>query len=500
MPSFAASPKRVSACALLSFAALAFSVPAQVAHKPALPPQPARKPAVPTEGNMQRVDHGRFQQVPVYLPQGEVQRAVIWFADPKLDALHSDNGWRQRDVQALVDDGALVALVDMKGLHAQLAKEGGECGFGAGDVENFSRYLQAFEHMDSYHLPVVVGDGEGSAWAYAVAASAPPQVLAGAVTDGICANVGVPKQVCGAGVSPRSDSVQATGKLQTPWLIGEADAAHANANACAAAPLPALLRQMPAARQFKRDDHGDWLPGLRAAVKELSAQKGNSVPPPPKDLAGLPVIEVAARGAASGAEAHTFAVFVSGDGGWAGLDKNVAGALAAQGIPVVGVDSLRYFWSKRTPQGFANDLDRIIRFYAAHWQRSRVLVIGFSQGADVLPAALNRLPPATKQLIDLNALLSLGKTAAYEFHVGNWFGSVSDGLPIRPEVLKLPPRKTLCVYGEKDGDSICPDLPANTIPTARLPGDHHFGGKFDDVAKLIRAHLDAAQTGAAADP
>ncbi len=485
-----ASPKRVAASFPFAFALLACAcaASAQVAPKPALPAEPARKPAVqaPVAQAVQRVDHGRFQQVPVYLPKGEVQRAVIWFADPKLDAQK-----RQREVQALVDDGALVALVDMDGLHAQLAKEGGECGFGAGDVENFSRYLQAFEHLSTYRLPVLVGDGVGSAWAYAIAAQAPAQVLAGVVSDGLCANVGVPRQVCGAGVSPRSDNVQASAPLQAPWLVGEATAAPADA--CRAAPLPAFLRRIPQARAFKRDASGDWLPGLRAAVKEFSVQKGNSVPPPPTDLAGLPVVEVPARGAASGMAAQTFAIFVSGDGGWAGLDKDVAGALAKQGIPVVGVDSLRYFWSRRTPRGFAADLDRIIRFYAAHWQRSRVLVIGFSQGADVLPAALNQLPAATRQLVDLNALLSLGKTAAYEFHVGNWFGSVDDGLPIRPEVLKLPPQRTLCVYGEKDGDAICPDLPQDSMTIVKLPGDHHFGGDYAGLAKLIGERLQAVQ-------
>ena len=55
--------------------------------------------------------------------------------------------------------------------------------------------------------------------------------------------------------------------------------------------------------------------------------------------------------AAPGATAtDSFAIVMSGDGGWAGLDKDVAQALSAHGIPVVGLDSLRYFWSPRTPE------------------------------------------------------------------------------------------------------------------------------------------------------
>ena len=47
------------------------------------------------------------------------------------------------------------------------------------------------------------------------------------------------------------------------------------------------------------------------------------------------------------------AVIYSGDGGWRDIDKDIAGALQEKGIPVVGVDSLRYFWSEKTPDQVA---------------------------------------------------------------------------------------------------------------------------------------------------
>ena len=98
---------------------------------------------------------------------------------------------------------------------------------------------------------------------------------------------------------------------------------------------------------------------------------------------------------------------MSGDGGWAGLDKDIAAALAADGIPVVGLDSLRYYWSARTPEGLAADTDRMIRYYLAHLGKQRVLLIGYSQGADVLPFAVNRLPEATRARVRLAAVLGL---------------------------------------------------------------------------------------------
>ena len=181
-----------------------------------------------------------------------------------------------------------------------------------------------------------------------------------------------------------------------------------------------------------------------------------------------------------------FAVVLSGDGGWAGLDKHVAAALADKGMDVVGLDSLRYFWSKRTPDGLAGDLDRVVRYYAAHWQKSGVILVGYSQGADVLPFALNRLPTASRQLVTRAVLMGLSQEASFEFHVGNWMGGDDpDALPIQPEAARLNPRKTLCIYGADETDSLCPKLSPASVEAIKMPGGHHFDGAYEELAAMI---------------
>ena len=102
-------------------------------------------------------------------------------------------------------------------------------------------------------------------------------------------------------------------------------------------------------------------------------------------------------------------------------------------------------------------------------------MIGYSQGADVLPFALDHLPRATRLLIVHTVLIGLGEKASFEFHVGNWIGNDDeDGLPIRPEAEKLAAATTLCLYGEDETDSLCPHL-GDAVRAYRLPGGHHFG-------------------------
>ncbi len=176
---------------------------------------------------------------------------------------------------------------------------------------------------------------------------------------------------------------------------------------------------------------------------------------------------------------------LSGDGGWAGLDKDVAAALVAAGIPVVGLDSLRYFWGARTPQGLADDLDRMIRFYLARFGKKRVLLVGYSQGADVLPFAVNRLPAVSRTAVALVATIGLSEHALFEFHLSSWVSNDDSGLPTRPEIARIAQIPVLCIYGKDEDDSACPKLDPAKIHVVPMPGGHHFNGDYTGLARRI---------------
>lgn len=226
----------------------------------------------------------------------------------------------------------------------------------------------------------------------------------------------------------------------------------------------------------------NWLPQFRAAFARLATP---SPPPAPTATAlkDLPLVEVAARGNGD----DTLAVIVSGDGGWASIDREVGSALAARGIPVVGLNALDYFWTPRTPAGMAADLARIIAHYRTAWGKDRVRLIGYSLGADVLPFMARGLPPELLSKVAQVVLLNPGRRASFEFHLSDWLGgSDRDGVPIAPELEQIQGPELICIYGEDEGDSLCrePGL-GGRVRIVPLAGGHHFGGDYDQLAALI---------------
>ncbi len=434
----------------------------------------------PRPAGVTHLSHGRFQDVTVYAPAGTPTSFVLY--------LSGTDGWRgalPERATALAHRGALVAGIDLPQLERDLDADGGDCVFPDGDLENLSHFVQAYYRLPVYLSPILVGTGEGAAFAYAMLAQAPANTFAGALSEDFCPSLVLAKPLCrGSGVEshPRAGggALLAPAKhLQGAWsvLAGVAGSAcpAVTVRAFVAAHPEAVLRAPPAVGE-------DPQAGFFAAFDALAARARPAAPAAPAALGDLPVIEVPA---APGAPNDLFAIILSGDGGWAGLDKDVAAALAAKGIPVVGLDSLRYFWSPRTPEGLARDLDRLIRFYRPRLGKSRVLLAGYSQGADVLPFAINRLAPDTRAAVALAAVMGLSEHAVFEFHVANWISDDRSGPATLPEISRINDVPVLCIYGKDEDDTVCPKLDASKIRVVRMPGGHHFDGDYAGLAQQI---------------
>jgi type IV secretory pathway VirJ component len=186
------------------------------------------------------------------------------------------------------------------------------------------------------------------------------------------------------------------------------------------------------------------------------------------------------------APGETMAVLYSGDGGWGRLDQGVAKVLAAAGVPVLGVNSLRYFLDKRSPQQLADHLADQLRQREARWGRRKIVLVGYSFGADALPAIVPRLPADLRGQITGLVLIGTGPHGDLTFHPASWLNRpTADSFAVAPAVEALKGLPMTCIYGDKERQDICPTLPAATIRQVRLHGGHHFDGDYTGLGQAV---------------
>ena len=209
-------------------------------------------------------------------------------------------------------------------------------------------------------------------------------------------------------------------------------------------------------------------------------------------------------------------VIYSGDGGWADLDKQLGGAFAAHGLPVLGINSFKYYWRMRTGDESAAQLDALLTKYLNQWHKRRIWLVGYSFGADVLPSIIDKLSPENRARIAQLVLLSPSRDFTYEIQFEGYmiargrikavakqflelFNKVPD-YPSRPALAALQHQfPVVCYYGRDDADdSLCtlPDLPSWVQVDAKK-GDHHFDGGYQPLAAQMLDELPAHATIAA---
>ncbi|HET7753768.1 MAG TPA: AcvB/VirJ family lysyl-phosphatidylglycerol hydrolase [Anaeromyxobacteraceae bacterium] len=430
-----------------------------------------------------------FGKVPLVWPAGPPSGVVL--------LLEGDGGWepRMRELAAaLAADGSLVLGVDTARYLSGARRR--RCVYAAGDLEVLSQSAQKALHLPAYVHPVVVGYSSGATLAYAALAQAPAGTFAGGVGIGFCDDLATPVRLC-AGEGLRSErrgrdrQVVSPGPVRARWKLyaGTRD------RSCRLDAARAFAARVPGSEVVPVEGAGHdyssargWIAGVRSDVVAMSqaARRPPAAPPEASPVSDLPVVEVAPV-----IQGNMLAILVTGDGGWASIDRALADRLAGAGVGVVGLDSLRYFWSRKTPEQLGADLHRLVVHYCATWRRDRVLLLGYSRGADVLPVGVAHLGADVLDRVRLVALLGPSLDAELEIHVADLFQGGPKGTPILGDARAIP-TALLCVYGsEESAESVCPLLagrPATRV--VALPGGHHFDGDYDAVANLL---LDATR-------
>ena len=208
------------------------------------------------------------------------------------------------------------------------------------------------------------------------------------------------------------------------------------------------------------------------------------------------LVRIPATAKPTPAHSHLAAVYFSGDVGYrVAMGRMIGNRLAADGIPVVAVNSLGYFRPHRTIAEVTALTANAIRQALAFRHADHVILIGHSLGADALQAALVQMPQELRTRV--RAVVLIVPTAELHLRVSpgemlSWSKPDAQVLPTLRQLTWVP---TTCIYGIEEADSPCPRLSAPNIRKVALPGGHALDWNMDRVhSALIRA-IDAADSG-----
>ena len=407
----------------------------------------------------------------VAMPQGPAKGVVFLMSDA--------SGWTAREDRIsarLQSDGIAVVGVDTPAYLATIGQKAHECAYLVADVERLSQQYQRDSGAKGYAAPIVAGIGLGGGIALDMVAQTPNVTIGGTAVADPTTAIPFPVELCtpagyfttAAGLIyalPRGAQVDPVSVLLTPQANGETrariTALKANSTnvtlASAATPSVDAMVSLIETR-------------VAAAARLADALPVTLLPTKPKYDA--------------------MAIILSGDGGWRDIDSSIGKKLQADGVPVVGLDSLRYFWSRRTPQETASDLAALIEKYRSLWRVKRVILVGYSFGADVLPATYRALPPAARAPVAQISLLAFSTAADWQITVSGWLGSHSNAATdTMTDAQALPMDKLQCVYGVKAQNAACPALGALGGELLETKGGHHFGGDYTLVEQAILSGL-----------
>ena len=438
------------------------------------------------------LEFGVFGKIKVYQPAAPKQLVLF---------VSGDGGWNSGVVDMalnFVDLNATVIGIDIRSYLGNLGKTKLACYYPAADFENLSKFIQKKYHFKNYTNPVLLGYSSGATLVYGILAQSPANTFSGAIALGFCPDIQISRPLCtGSGLKlhalggKKGFYLEANSNLSEPFyaLQGKTDQV-CNFNATAS-----FLKEIPNAKLITLDKvgHGfsvkkNWVPQMKQAYAEIMTKITADMARDKEEIEENQMKELPIHiTPATVNPEKPMVFFITGDGGYTSFDKSFCGELAANGMPVVALDALKYFWNEKTPVSATADVEKLINIYRGKWQKEKIVLIGYSFGADVLPFVFNRMDKKLQDNTKLLVMLSPSTEADFEIHITDMLNLSVGGKQynVISEIDKMKNIRSLCVYGSEEEAEIKGKTTNSNLSFSTIPGGHHYDNRFKELVEMI---------------
>ncbi|MGB8704453.1 MAG: alpha/beta fold hydrolase [Gillisia sp.] len=201
------------------------------------------------------------------------------------------------------------------------------------------------------------------------------------------------------------------------------------------------------------------------------------------NFSGLPV-EVST----SAGNQDELVIYLTGDGGWNNFSSHLMHSFEREGFGVVSVNTRDYFWDKKSPAEFAEAIEKLSKHYLAEWKKDKVILVGYSFGADVASFLPSRLSSFLQKRVKNLVLLSPSASTDFVIRLRDMIGSHDNAereYKTAPEIenSSLP---IICVFGNQE-DLILKNVLKQDkhLTIYKIPGDHEYEENYSLLTSFI---------------
>lgn len=435
-----------------------------------------------------------FGKVHLYIPQGMPSSVTIMIS--------GDGGWKYGVIdfsKHFANQNSLVIGVDIVQYNKNLRSRSEECYHISGDFVALATNIEKKYKFKSYQEPLLMGYSSGATMVFAVLAQARPNTFRGGISLGFCPDVDLPKLFCELNglkahrlPNDKLFYLDPDSKLGNRWIVlqGKLD------NICNFNDTKSFLDKTSDDELIilNKVGHGfsnwsDFMPQWDKAFRELTSekevQKSSSINSETNNsIIDLPLVLTQSENEKEGS---ALVFMISGDGGWYSFEQNLSDRFLKTCIPTIGLDAKKYFWERKTPQQAADDISNVLHHYMELWKKQKVILVGYSIGAEVLPFIFEKLPTDLQKSSRM-VLLSPDEKTDFEVHYLNMLGlkTKDDYYDVINELRTVSHMTSIkVIFGSEEKSKMPVALSDYKITFLEMPGDHHYNNDYNVMFEAI---------------
>lgn len=417
--------------------------------------------------------------------------------------ISGDGGWKYGVVgfaKEFVKTNSIVAGIDILKYYKNLRQADADCYHVFSDFVELAAIIEKKYNFVDYIPPVIMGYSSGATLVYGILSQARPGTFIGGISLGFCPDIELPRMLCQTnGLEERTLTEGKSylfipnGRLGNPWILlhGRLD------KVCDFQTANDFVMKCSNARLIALDKAGhgfskwtDFMPQWKAAYSDLIEKydKTNISIASTEKYSNPDRVPYTFIKEKINTGSNVIAVFLSGDGGWYGFEEAISAHLGNLGIPVIGLDTKKYFWNRKTPEQTASDIADLMRFYGNELKKTEFVLCGYSQGAELVPFVFNRLPEELKSQVKSVVMLSPETTTDFEIHVSNMIGlgNRKNTFDVIAQIKENKESRQIIIFGENE-KTLVPELLRETkVDIVKIAGDHHYNGNAGLIVEKMK--------------